>query len=59
MAGLTFSRTPQQMLNVVYLNSNGTPIGFFPNGLNDKLRYAAQRPTGIGSRRLIRARRMS
>lgn len=31
---LAFSRTPQQVLNIVYLNPNGTPGGFFPNGLN-------------------------
>ena len=31
---LAFSRTPQQVLNIVYGNTKGTPGGFFPNGLN-------------------------
>jgi hypothetical protein len=35
---IAFSRSPQQVLNVVYLNPNGTPGGFFPNGLNGALR---------------------
>ncbi len=36
--GLTYARTPQQVLNIVYLNSAGRPTGFFPNGLNGRLR---------------------
>lgn len=36
--GLTYARTPQQVLNIVYLNPNGKPTGFFPNGLNGRLR---------------------
>ena len=36
--GVAFSRTPQQVLNIVYLNPNGTPTGFFPNGLNGRFR---------------------
>lgn len=31
---LIFSRTTQQVLNIVYLNGAGTPGGFFPVGLN-------------------------
>ena len=37
-AGVAFARTPQQVLNIVYLNPNGTPTGFFPNGLNGRFR---------------------
>jgi hypothetical protein len=36
--GLAFSRTPQQVLNIVYLNPNKTPGGFFPNGTNGLIR---------------------
>ena len=36
--GLAFSRTPQQVLNIVYGNPNGTPGAFFPNGLNGSIR---------------------
>jgi hypothetical protein len=36
--GIAFQRTPQQVLNIVYLNPNGKPTGFFPNGLNGVLR---------------------
>lgn len=36
--GLAFSRTVQQVLNIVYLNAAGMPGGFFPNGLNGILR---------------------
>jgi len=36
--GLAFSRTPQQVLNIVYLSSTGQQGGFFPNGLNGTLR---------------------
>ncbi len=35
---IAFSRSPQQVLNIVYLNGNGTPGGFFPNGLNGLIR---------------------
>jgi hypothetical protein len=37
---ITFSRTPQEVLNIVYLNASSTPAskgGFFPNGLNGTL----------------------
>ena len=37
-SGIAFQRTPQQVLNIVYLNPNGTPTGFFPNGLNGTFR---------------------
>lgn len=36
--GVTPARTPQQVLNIVYLNSNTQPTGFFPNGLNGTIR---------------------
>jgi len=36
--GLAFSRTTQQVLNIVYLNPDGNPGGFFPNGLNGAIR---------------------
>lgn len=36
--GLVFARTPQQVLRVAYLNANGTPTGFFPNGVNGTIR---------------------
>lgn len=36
--GLVFARTPQQVLRIAYLNSNGTPTGFFPNGVNGTIR---------------------
>lgn len=36
--GIAFSRTPQQVLNIVYLNPNGAPGGFFPAGLNGNIR---------------------
>jgi hypothetical protein len=36
--GIAFSRSPQQVLNIVYLNANGRPGGFFPNGLNGGIR---------------------
>lgn len=38
MNGIAFSRTPQQVLNIVYLSPSGQPGGFFPNGLNGTLR---------------------
>lgn len=36
--GLAFRRTPTEVLNVVYLNPNTRPTGFFPNGLNGRVR---------------------
>ncbi len=36
--GRTYARTPQQVLNIVYLNANTQPTGFFPNGLNGRIR---------------------
>jgi hypothetical protein len=36
--GIAFSRTTQQVLNIVYLSPSGTPGGFFSNGLNGALR---------------------
>jgi hypothetical protein len=36
--GIAFSRTPGQVLNIVYLNPNGAKGGFFPNGLNGAIR---------------------
>ncbi len=37
--GLAFSRTPSQVLNIVYLNAAAATMGgFFPNGLNGALR---------------------
>ena len=35
---LVYSRTTQQVLNIVYLNPNGVPGGFFPLGLNGAIR---------------------
>lgn len=35
---IAFSRTTQQVLNIVYLNPNGAVGGFFPNGLNGAIR---------------------
>lgn len=35
---LAFSRTTQQVLNIVYLNASGIPGGFFPSGLNGGIR---------------------
>ena len=36
--GVTPARTPQQVLNIVYLNADTRPTGFFPNGLNGTIR---------------------
>ena len=36
--GLVFARTPQQVLRIAYLNPNGTPTGFFPEGVNGMIR---------------------
>lgn len=36
--GIAFSRTPRQVLNIVYLAVNASGGGFFPNGLNGALR---------------------
>ena len=34
---IAFSRTPAQVLQIVYLSADGTPGGFFPNGVNGKI----------------------
>ncbi len=36
--GLAFSRTTTQVLNIVYLNPNTVPGGFFPAGLNGAIK---------------------
>jgi hypothetical protein len=36
--GITPARTTTQVLNIVYLNANTRPTGFFPNGLNGAIR---------------------
>ena len=35
---LVFARTPQQVLQVAYLNAARTPSGFFPNGVNGTIK---------------------
>jgi Ferritin-like domain len=35
---IAFSRTPEQVLNIVYLNRETMPGGFFPHGLNGTIR---------------------
>lgn len=35
---IAFARTTREVLNIVYLNANGTPGGFFPSGLNGNIR---------------------
>eukprot|EP00882_Tetradesmus_deserticola_P001009 GHRQ01001092.1.p1 GENE.GHRQ01001092.1~~GHRQ01001092.1.p1 ORF type:complete len:409 (+),score=152.07 GHRQ01001092.1:202-1428(+) len=39
--GLTFSRTPQQVLRIVTLAGPGDKGGFFPNGVNGKINSTA------------------
>lgn len=36
--GLAFARTPKQVLNIVYLNPDTQPGGFFPQGLNGTIK---------------------
>ena len=36
--GLAFVRTPKEVLNIVYLNPNTQPGGFFPHGVNGQIR---------------------
>ena len=36
--GLVFVRTPMQVLNIVYLNPNAQPGGFFPQGVNGTIK---------------------
>ncbi|WP_242185652.1 ferritin-like domain-containing protein [Sphingomonas sp. CARO-RG-8B-R24-01] len=41
-SGITFSRTPGQVLNIVYLNRNAVVGGgFFPNGINGTIKMSA------------------
>lgn len=35
---IAFARTTREVLNIVYLNAEGTSGGFFPNGLNGNIR---------------------
>ena len=35
---VAYSRTPQQVLDIVYLGSSSMPGGFFPNGLNGAIK---------------------
>jgi hypothetical protein len=45
--GLAFTRTPQQVLNILYLNAgvSATTGGFFPAGLNGTIKSTAPAPT--------------
>lgn len=36
--GIAYSRSTQQVINIVYASASGTPGGFFPNGLNGAIR---------------------
>lgn len=36
--GIAFARSTDQVLDIVYLNSNKQPGGFFPNGLNGNIK---------------------
>lgn len=36
--GLVFARTPQQVLQIAYLNPQKQPTGFFPNGVNGTIK---------------------
>jgi hypothetical protein len=38
MSGVAFSRTPRQVLDVVYLGTGASKGGFFPHGLNGTIR---------------------
>ena len=38
---IAFSRTPQQVLNIVYLGAAATMGGFFPNGVNGNIKMSA------------------
>lgn len=37
MNAIVFSRTPAQVLDIVYLGSSSKPGGFYPNGINGKI----------------------
>lgn len=36
--GIVFSRTPREVLNIVYMSPGASSGGFFPNGLNGEIR---------------------
>ena len=47
--GLAFSRTAQQVLNIVYLNKDAVTMGgFFPNGVNGTIATSAANTTNAG-----------